>query len=110
MPSLPSFLPAYERVDFCYCFGLVELIDRNSALKKGIHVKLSVLGTLAEKLEDSFDPAHQFLEESIVVEMNFMNKFIEVMLMALAEVDEGLNCLVRICGDVLLLTLFDDLH
>jgi hypothetical protein len=39
-----------------------------------------------------------------------MNKLIEIMLMALAEVDEGLNCLVRICGDVLLLTFFDDLH
>jgi len=42
--------------------------------------------------------------------MNLMNKLVTVMLMALAKVDEGLNCLIGICGDVLLLTLLDNLY
>ena len=33
--------------------------------------------------------------------MHFMDEFVEVMFVALAEVDEGLDCLVRVGRDVL---------
>jgi hypothetical protein len=110
MPSLPGFLPVDQSINFFYCFALIELIHRDSALEEGIHVELSIFRALAEKLKNTFDPAHQLIKEAVIVEMNLVNKFIEIVFMTLAKVDESLNGLIWICGDVLLLTLLDDLH
>lgn len=41
--------------------------------------------------------------------MYFVDKFVEVVFVALAEVDEGLDCLVGVGGDVLFAAFFDDL-
>jgi hypothetical protein len=57
---------------------------------------------LAQELEDALDPAHELGEEAVVVRMYLVHELVEVMLVTLTEVDEGLNCLVGVCGDVLL--------
>lgn len=41
--------------------------------------------------------------------VDFMNEFVEVMFVPLAEVDEGLHCLVRVCGNILLAAFVDNL-
>lgn len=41
------------------------------------------------------------------MDVNFVDEFIEVVFMAGAEVDEGLDCLVRVGGDVLALGALD---
>jgi hypothetical protein len=48
-------------------------------------------------------------EEAVVVGVDFMDEFVKVMFVALAEVNEGLDSLVWVGGDVLLTTPFDDL-
>ena len=58
---------------------------------------------MAKELEDTFQPAHQRAEETVVVDVHLMDEFIEVVLVAGAEVDEGLDGLVGVGGDVLAL-------
>ena len=41
--------------------------------------------------------------------MNFVDEFVEVVLVTGTEVNEGLNRLVRVRGDILSLASFDDL-
>jgi hypothetical protein len=41
--------------------------------------------------------------------MHFMDEFVEVVFVALAEVDEGLDCLVRVGRDVLFAAFVHDL-
>jgi hypothetical protein len=48
-------------------------------------------------------------KESVVVRVDFVYKFVEVVFVALAEVDEGLDCLVGVCRDVLFAAFLDDL-
>jgi hypothetical protein len=43
------------------------------------------------------------------VEVDLMNELIEVVLVARTKVDECLNCLVRVCGDLLSLASLDGL-
>lgn len=42
--------------------------------------------------------------------MDFMHEFVEVVLVTLAEVDEGLHRLIRVCGCILLSALLNDLE
>ena len=42
------------------------------------------------------------------MDVNLVDEFVEVVLVAGAEVDEGLDGLVWVCGDVLALGAFDD--
>ena len=58
---------------------------------------------MTEELEYPFNPGHEGGEETVIMDMNFMDEFVEVVLVAGAEVDKGLNGLVRVCGDVLAL-------
>jgi len=44
------------------------------------------------------------------VGVDFVDEFVEIMFVALAEVDEGLDCLVGVCGDVLFAAFVDDLR
>lgn len=64
---------------------------------------------MAQKLKNAFQPTHQLVKEPIVVNVDLMNELVEVVLMACAEVDEGLYCLVGICRDLLSLAGFDSL-
>lgn len=41
--------------------------------------------------------------------VDFVDEFVEVVFMALAEVDEGLDCLVGVYGNVLLAAFLDHL-
>lgn len=41
--------------------------------------------------------------------VNLVNEFVEVILVTCAEIDEGLNCLVGICRDLLSLASLDSL-
>ena len=40
--------------------------------------------------------------------MDLVDEFVEIMFMASAEIDEGLDCLIGVSGDVLSLGSFDD--
>lgn len=84
--------------------------DTNSTGDEGVDVNFSGLGTLAEEFEDILNPAHELSEETIVMRMHLVDKFVEVVLMPLAEINERLNCLVRVCRDVLLSAFIDDLY
>ena len=58
---------------------------------------------MTKELEDPLNPSHKSGEETIIMDVDFVDKFIEVVLVAGAQVDEGLNSLVRVGGDVLAL-------
>lgn len=56
---------------------------------------------MAEKLEDALQPAHELGKETIVVYMDLMDELVEIVLVPGAKVDEGLDGLIWVCGDVL---------
>ena len=58
---------------------------------------------MAKELEDPLQPAHEGGEEAVIMDVDLVDEFVEVVLVAGAEVDEGLDGLVRVSGDVLAL-------
>lgn len=58
---------------------------------------------MSQEFEDPFNPGHERGEEAIVVDVNFVDEFVQVVFVAGAEVNEGLDCLVWVGGDVLAL-------
>jgi len=48
-------------------------------------------------------------EEAVIVGVNFVDELVEVVFVALAEVDESLDGLVGVGGDVLFAAFIDDL-
>lgn len=105
MPFLPLFLPLDERVDLRDRDVFVDAAHVDGALEEGVHVEFAAFGPVAEEVEDAFEPTHELLEEAVVVDVDFVHELVEVVLVALAEVDEGLDGLVRVGGDVLPLRL-----
>ena len=63
---------------------------------------------MAEEFEDSFEPAHQLGKQTVIVYVHFVNEFVEIILMAAAEIDEGLDRLIRIGRNVLTLSSSED--
>lgn len=63
---------------------------------------------MAEKLQDILHPAHKLSEEPIIVSVNLMNEFVKVILVTGAKVDERLNGLVWVSGDILALGSLED--
>ena len=108
MPFLALGLPFDQGVNFGDSGYLVDVLDVDGALEKGVHVEFAARRTFAQEFEDAFEPAHKGGEEAIVVDVDFVDEFVEVVLMAGAEVDEGLDRLVWVCGDVLALHLVKD--
>ncbi len=108
VPFLPLLLPLDEGVDLRDRCVFVDAAHVEGALEEGVHVEFAALGPVAEELEDAFEPAHELLEEAVVVDVDFVHELVEVVLVALAEVDEGLHGLVRVGRDVLPLGLFHD--
>lgn len=109
MPFLAGFLPRDEGVDFGDGFVLVELADRDGTCEEGVDVELAGFGALAEEFQDAFYPAHELGEEAVVVGVDFVDEFVEVVFVSLAEVDEGLHGLVGVGGDILLAAFVNDL-
>ena len=128
VPLLARRLPLDQRVGVARDDVLVEqAVVEDGGADEGVHVELlllllalttttttttitpDTLGALAEELEDALDPAHELVEEAVVVAVDLVHEFIKVVLVPGAEVDEGLHCLVRIGGDVLSLRRLDDL-
>jgi len=97
-------------IDFRNGLLLVELAYRHGTREEGVDVELSGLGTLTEEFQDTFYPTHQLGEKTIVMGVHFMHKVVEVVLMALAEVDEGLYSLVGVGGYVLFAAFVDNLR
>ena len=110
MPLFACFLPGDQLVDLRDCFFLVELTDANSTGDECVYVEFSGLRTLSEELQNAFDPAHELPKKTVVMSMHLVDKLIEVVFVALAQVDERLNCLVRVGGDVLLAAFINDLY
>ena len=63
---------------------------------------------MPKELENPLNPSHESGEEAIIVDVDFVDKFVEVVLVASAEVDKSLNSLVRIGGDILTLEGSED--
>lgn len=63
---------------------------------------------MAKEFEDPFEPAHQLAEEPVVVNVDFVYEFVEIVLMSRAKVDEGLYRLIRVGRDVLTLCELQD--
>lgn len=84
MPLLPRFLPGDESVDLLDSLFLVQNAATDTAFEQCINIKGSVLGSVAEELEDSFDPAHKLCEETIIVCVDFVDEFVKVVLVPLA--------------------------
>lgn len=63
---------------------------------------------MAEELEDTFQPAHELGKQTVIVDVDFVNELVKIILMASAEIDEGLDCLVWIRRDVLTLSGSED--
>ena len=107
VPFLALFLPCDQGVDFLDRDGFVDLAHVDCALEQGVHVQFAALGPVAQKLENVFEPAHELAEEAVVVDVHFVHEFVEVVFVAGAEVDEGLDGLVRVRGDILPLGALD---
>ena len=58
---------------------------------------------MTEEFEEPLNPGHEGREETVIMDVDFVDEFVEVVLVAGAEVDKGLNGLVRVGGDVLAL-------
>ena len=58
---------------------------------------------MTEELKDPLYPSHESGEEAIIMDVDFMDEFVEVVLVAGAEVDKSLNGLVRVGRDILTL-------
>ena len=58
---------------------------------------------MTEEFEDPLNPDHEGGEETIIMDVDFVDKLVEVVLVAGAEIDKGLNGLVRVGRDVLAL-------
>lgn len=108
VPFLALFLPRDEGVDLGDGGVPVDAAHVDGALEEGVHVEFAALGAEAEELKDAFEPAHELLEEAVVMDVDFVHELVEVVLVALAEVDEGLHGLVRVGRDVLPLGFVDD--
>jgi hypothetical protein len=61
-------------------------------------------------VQDSLDPAHQLVKQAIVVQVDLMNKLVELFLVTSAQINERLNGLIRVCRHFLLLAFFDNLQ
>ena len=108
MPLLPLFLPLDESVDLLNCLYLVNLSHIHGALKQSIHIQLPALGPLPQELQNPLKPTHELGEEPVVVDVDLVDEFVEIVLVARTEVDEGLDGLIWVGGDVLPLAAFDD--
>lgn len=108
VPFLAGLLPGDEGVDLGDGGGAVDGGHVDRALEEGVHVQFAAAGPLAQELEDALQPAHDLGEEAVVVDVDLVDEFVEVVLVAGAEVDEGLDGLVRVGGDVLALGLGED--
>lgn len=109
MPFLPRFLPRNQRINLGNSFLLIELFDRHGTSEEGVDIEFSGLGALAQELEDPFYPAHELREEAVVVRVDLVHEFVEVVFVSLTEVDEGLDCLVGVGGDILFAAFVDNL-
>jgi hypothetical protein len=110
MPLLAGGLPLDQTIDLSDGFPPVDGACVHAALEQRIHVKLAAaVGSVTQELKDAFQPAHQLVEEPVVVEVDLMDELVEVILVARAKIDERLDCLVRVCGDLLPLASLDGL-
>ena len=64
---------------------------------------------MAQELKDTFQPTHELIKESVVVDMDLVYKFVEIVLVTRTEIDECLDGLVGICRNLLPLAGFDGL-
>ena len=103
MPLFALFLPFYQLVNLGDRGRLVDLAHVDGALEESIHVQFSAFGAVAEKLEDPFQPAHKLGEEAVVVDMDLVDELVEIVLVSCAQVDERLDGLIGVGGDVLAL-------
>ena len=62
VPSLSGHLPFDELVDLSDCLLFVNVAFCDCLKKQGVHVKLSALGTMLQKCQNSFEPAHELDE------------------------------------------------
>lgn len=108
VPLLAFLLPPDKIVDLGDSGGLVDLVHFDGTLEEGVHVEFAAFGPMAEELEDALEPAHELAEETVVVNVDLVDKFVEIVLVAGAEIDEGLHRLVRVGGDVLALGEVED--
>ena len=108
MPLLALLLPFDERVDLLDGFRFVDVLHVHGALEEGVHVEFPALGAVAQEFEDPLQPAHERGEEPVVVDVDLVDELVEVLLVAAAEVDEALDGLVGVGGDVLALGGVED--
>ena len=108
VPVLAGSLPADKGVRVADDGGGVEEMGVESVADEGVHVEGTGAGALAQEGQDVLDPAHELVEEAVVVAVDLVDELVKVVLVAGAQVDEGLDGLVGVGGDVLALGGFDD--
>jgi hypothetical protein len=83
MPLLPLRLPPNQTVNLPNRLLLIHPPALHRPRKQGIHIQLSsTRGSVPQKLKDAFQPAHELVEEPVVVDMHLMHEFVEVVLVA----------------------------
>lgn len=110
VPFLPRHLPLDQAVNLMDRLVLVDYIRVHASLKQGIHIKLTTAArAVAQEVEDALQPAHQLVEKAIVVLVHFMDKFVKVVLVPRAQINEGLYRLVGVRRHLLSLASFNRL-
>lgn len=108
VPLLALFLPPDQGIDLGDGGGFIDLAHGDGALEEGVHVEFPAFGPVPEELEDALQPAHELAEEAVVVHVDLVHELVEVVLVAGAQIDEGLHRLVGVGGDVLALRQVQD--
>lgn len=63
---------------------------------------------MAQELENAFQPAHELRKEAVIVYVDFMYEFVEIVLVTTTKVDERLHGLIWVGRDVLSLGFVED--
>ena len=111
MPLLALRLPPDQGVGIAHDHGLVDGAGRDGLAHEPVHVEPDAARRpVAQEGQDALDPAHELVEEAVVVAVDLVHELVEGVLVSGAQVDERLHRLVRVGADVLALRGFDDSH
>ena len=81
VPLLACSLPPDQAVDLSDSLPFVNGTRVHTALEQGVHVEFAAAaGTMAQELEDTFQPTHELIEKAVVVKVDFVDELVEVVL------------------------------
>ena len=79
MPPLPRQLPLNQQIDLLYSLLTINQALFHGLLKQTIHIQLAPRGSMFQELQNALDPAHELVKQAIIVNVNLMDKFVQIL-------------------------------